>query len=95
MPAGQLEKRCERVHALGCTEWSAASRLREMADAKQEKARRDLRRAQANFQRKIDKAHAERLDSFKRAQKAGLSLREISKEVGLHWTRIGQLLRGE
>jgi hypothetical protein len=66
-----------------------------MADGKQEKARRDLRRAQANFQRKIDKAHAERLESFKRAQKAGLSLREISKEVGLHWTRIGQLLRGE
>lgn len=66
-----------------------------MADPKQEKARQDLRRAQANFARKIDKAHAERLESFKRAQKAGLSLREISKEVGLHWTRIGEILRGE
>jgi hypothetical protein len=66
-----------------------------MADAKQEKARRDLRRAQANFESKIDKAHAERLESYRRAQKAGLSLREISNEVGLHWTRIGEILRGE
>lgn len=66
-----------------------------MAEARQEKARRDLRRAQANFERKIDKAHVERLESLKRAQKAGLSLREISKEVGLHWTRIGEILRGE
>jgi hypothetical protein len=83
------------VHEFDRIEWFTAPRLREMADAKQEKARRDLRRAQANFERKIDKAHAERLESFKRAQRAGLSLREISKEVGLHWTRIGQLLRGE
>jgi hypothetical protein len=60
-----------------------------------EKARRDLRRAQANYERTVGKAKAERLESFKQAQKAGLSLRDISKEVGLHWTRIGQLLRGE
>jgi hypothetical protein len=66
-----------------------------MADAKREKARRDLRRAQANFDKKVKEAHSERLASFKRAQKAGLSLREIADEVGLHWTRIGQLLRGE
>ena len=64
-------------------------------DASRQKARKDLRRAQANFERKTEEAHAERLESFKRAQKAGLSLREISQEVGLHWTRIGQLLRGE
>jgi len=64
-------------------------------DATHQKARKDLRRAQANFERKTEEAHAERLESFKRAQKAGLSLREISQEVGLHWTRIGQLLRGE
>jgi len=66
-----------------------------MADAKREKARRDLRRAQANFDRKVKEAHAERLESFRRAQKAGLSLREISNEVGLHWTRIGEILRGK
>ena len=64
-------------------------------DAAHKKARKDLRRAQGNFERKTKEAQAERLESFKRAQKAGLSLREICQEVGLHWTRIGQLLRGE
>ena len=64
-------------------------------DAAQRKARKDLRRAQSNFDRKLSEAHAERLASFKRAKEAGLSLREISEEVGLHWTRVGQLLRGE
>lgn len=64
-------------------------------DAARQKARKDLHRAQANFERKTGEAHAERLESFKRAQKAGLSLREISQEVGLHWTRIGEILRGE
>lgn len=64
-------------------------------DAAREKARRDLRRAQTNFERKTREAQAERLESFQRAQKAGLSLREISEEVGLHWTRIGEILRGE
>jgi hypothetical protein len=66
-----------------------------MADAAQQKVRRDLRRAQANFERKVGEAHAERLASFKRAQKAGLSLRDISQEIGLHWTRVGEILRGK
>ena len=66
-----------------------------MTDAAKEKARRDLRRAHASFERKIGEAHTERLASFRRAQDSGLSLREISKEVGLHWTRVGELLRGE
>jgi len=64
-------------------------------DAAEKKAREDLRRTQANFQRKVEEAHAERLASFKRAQKAGLSLRQIAGEVGLHWTRVGQILRGK
>lgn len=64
-------------------------------DASEQKARKDLRRTQANFDRKLGEAHAERLASFKRAQKAGLSLRDISEEVGLHWTRVGEILRGE
>jgi hypothetical protein len=63
-------------------------------DAKQ-KARDDLRRARVKFEQKLGEAHAERLASFKRAQKAGLSLREIAAEVGLHWTRVGQILRGK
>ena len=63
--------------------------------AAQKKARDDLRRTQASFERKTAEARAERLASFKRAQKAGLSLREIASEVGLHWTRVGQILRGK
>jgi hypothetical protein len=64
-------------------------------DAAEKKARSDLRRVQSNFERKIAEAHAERLASFKRAQNAGLSLRDIAEEVGLHWTRVGQILRGK
>jgi len=60
-----------------------------------EKARRDLRRAQVKFERSTQNAHDERLASIRRARDAGLSLREISVEVGLHWTRIGELLRIE
>jgi hypothetical protein len=67
-----------------------------MAESSAEKkAREDLRRTEANFERKVVEAQAERLASFKRAQKAGLSLRQIASEVGLHWTRVGQILRGK
>jgi hypothetical protein len=65
-----------------------------MADPK-EKARADLRRVQDAFERKVKEAHDERLASFRRAQEAGLSLREIAEEVDLHWTRVGELLRGK
>lgn len=65
-----------------------------MADRK-EKAREDLRRAQSSFDHKVKEAHEERLASLRQAQKAGLSLREIAEEVGLHWTRVGELLRGK
>lgn len=64
-------------------------------DAAEKKAREDLRRTQTNFERKVEEAHAERLASFKRAQEAGLSLREIASEVDLHWTRVGEILRGK
>lgn len=63
--------------------------------AQERKAREDLRRTQANFEKKVEEARKERLASFKRAQKAGLSLREIAEEIGLHWTRVGQILRGK
>ena len=64
-------------------------------DAAEKKARQELRRARANVERKLHEANAERLASFRQAQKAGLSLRDISEEVGLHWTRVGEILRGE
>lgn len=59
------------------------------------KAREDVRRAQVNFERKLAAAHAERRKSFERAQKAGLSLRDIADEVGLHRSRVGQIIRGD
>lgn len=66
-----------------------------MPDDPKAKARADLRRARAQFERKQDEAQALRLDSFRRAQEAGLSLREIAAEVGLHYTRVGEILRDQ
>lgn len=64
-----------------------------MADA-EKKVRREVRRAQAEFKRKTDAARTERRESFKRARDAGLSLRAIGEEAGLHHTRVGEILRG-
>lgn len=71
-----------------------------MADAAKQKARRDVRRAQADFEREQgrirearEKSRARRRERFAMAQKAGLSLRDIGKEVGLHPTRIREILR--
>jgi hypothetical protein len=73
-----------------------------MADAAQQKARRDVRRAQADFERDQKqirdaraKSRARRQESFARAQKAGLSLRDIGDEIGLHPTRVREILRGQ
>lgn len=68
-----------------------------MADAKQ-KVHAGLRKSQADFARadaQRKKAGAARRKSFKQAQKAGLTLREIGEIVGLHHTRVGQIIRGE
>ena len=66
-----------------------------MGDAAQEKARKDVRRAQTDFERQVAKARETRRKSFERAQKTGLSLRAIGEEAGLHHTRVGQVIRGE
>jgi len=65
-----------------------------MADA-EKNARQEVRHAQAEFKRRTDAARAERRKSFERAHKAGLSLRAIGEEAGLHHTRVGEILRGE
>jgi hypothetical protein len=68
-----------------------------MADAKQ-KVHADLQKSQADFARadaQRERAGAARRKSFKRAQAAGLTLREIGEIVGLHHTRVGQIIRGE
>lgn len=60
-----------------------------------EKAIADAQRAQLAYERDIDAAREARRKSFERAQKAGLSLRDIGEAVGLHRSRVGEILRGE
>ncbi len=55
----------------------------------------DAQRAQFAYERDIDAARETRRKSFERAQKAGLSLRDIGDAVGLHRSRVGEILRGE
>jgi hypothetical protein len=65
------------------------------SDPKQ-KARTELRAAQAAFERaesQREKAGSARRRSFEKAQKTGMTLREIGEVVGLHHTRVGQILR--
>jgi hypothetical protein len=65
--------------------------MTEAARAKAEKAVRD---AQGEFERQASKAHAARRKAFERAQKAGLTLREIGEQAGLHHTTVGEIIRG-
>ena len=68
------------------------------ADPKQ-KARVAVRKAQADFEREQEqmkkaraRSRARRRESFARAQKAGLSLRDIAAETDLHATRVREIL---
>lgn len=59
-------------------------------------ARKEVRRAQAAFERKqgqLEEARVARRESFERAQAAGLSMRDIASETGLHFTRVAQILQ--
>jgi hypothetical protein len=66
-----------------------------MADAAEQKARRTVRDAQAKFEREQVATQKARRTAFADAQKAGLTLRDIGEEVGLHHTRVLQIIRGE
>jgi len=69
-----------------------------MAEEAKRKARAELRNAQTAFERaelQREKVSTVRRESFERAQAAGLTLREIGEVVGLHHTRVGEILRGE
>jgi hypothetical protein len=64
-------------------------------DAKQ-KARADVKRVQSKFERAQGQLHQigeDRRQSFERARQAGLTLREIAEAAGLHWTRVGNILK--
>ena len=66
-----------------------------MATSDDQKALRAVRTAQAKFEREHAKAQDGRRKAFAAAQEAGLSLRQIGDEVGLHHTRVLQIIRGE
>ena len=68
------------------------------ADPKHQ-ARTAVRKAQADFEREQEqmkqaraKSRAKRRERFARAQKAGLSLRDIAEETDLHATRVREIL---
>ena len=66
-----------------------------MANDPKQKALADAQRAQLAYARDVEAAREARRKSFERAQKAGLSLRDIGDAVGLHRSRVGEILRGE
>jgi hypothetical protein len=66
-----------------------------MVNDPKQKALADAQGAQLAYERDVEAARDARRKSFERAQKAGLSLRDIGNAVGLHRSRVGEILRGE
>lgn len=64
-------------------------------DAKRKAARKAVKAAQREFDRESKAAQKARRKAFAQAQKEGLSLREIGEEVGLHRSRVAQIIKGE
>jgi DNA-directed RNA polymerase specialized sigma24 family protein len=64
------------------------------ADPKQT-ARKAIRAAQKKFDRESAAAQKARRKAFAQAQKEGLSLRDIAEEIGLHRSRVGQIIKGK
>jgi DNA-directed RNA polymerase specialized sigma24 family protein len=65
------------------------------ADPKRKAANQAVKTAQKQFERDSKAAREARRKVFARAQKEGLSLREIGEAVGLHHTRVSQIIRGK
>lgn len=57
--------------------------------------RADMLAAQKRYESEADAAREARRKSFAKGQEEGLSLREIAETVGLHHTRVLQIIRGE
>jgi Helix-turn-helix len=53
-----------------------------------------VREAQARFEGEVGDAHDTRRKEFAELQRQGLSLRDIGDEVGLHRSRISQIING-
>jgi DNA-directed RNA polymerase specialized sigma24 family protein len=69
-----------------------------MADDTKRKARAGAKRAQTKFERaqgQLESAATSRRESFQEAAAAGLSMAEIGDAVGLHRTRVNQIIKGK
>jgi DNA-directed RNA polymerase specialized sigma24 family protein len=64
-------------------------------DPKRKAARKAVKTAQRQFDRESAATQRARQKAFAKAQKEGLSLREIAEEVGLHRSRVGQIISGK
>lgn len=60
-----------------------------------EHLRASVRTAQERYESDIEAAREGRREAFAQAQAAGLSQSEIAAEVGLHKSRIGQIIEGK
>lgn len=66
-----------------------------MSNPEKQKARAAVKRAQAMFERtgsQHEESRETRRESFERARKAGLTLREIGEAADLHLTRVREIL---
>jgi DNA-directed RNA polymerase specialized sigma24 family protein len=64
-------------------------------DAKRKAARKAVREAQGRFETGAVAVREARRKAFADAQAAGLSLREIAEETGLHHSTVAEIARGE
>jgi DNA-directed RNA polymerase sigma subunit (sigma70/sigma32) len=68
-----------------------------MAEDSKQRALHDARRAQATFEKtreQMARHGRDRQERFQRAKETGATLREIGEAVGLHWTRIREIVSG-
>jgi len=64
-------------------------------DLRRKAATKEVKAAQKQFERDSKAAREARRKAFAKAQKDGLSLREIGELVGLDHSRVGQIIRGD
>jgi DNA-directed RNA polymerase specialized sigma24 family protein len=64
-------------------------------DAQRKAAAEAVKAIQREFLRQTADAHAARRKVFKEAQSAGLTLREIGELAGVHYTTVGEIIRGK
>jgi ribosome recycling factor len=75
--------------------WDCSTRVRLVPADPTQQARNAVRDAQARFERDAEAVRNARRKAFADAQAAGLSLRAIAKEAGLHHSRIAEVIHGK